>query len=262
MRKTNCLVFALCATFMLKAFAANAPAASDSPFTYNIGLASDYVFRGVTQTTHAPAIQGGIDYAHASGLYIGTWASNVKRIKDSGALATGDANVELDTYFGIRNEIVGDLGYDFGYIRYNYLGAYTPQVGYDNADTAEVYGAASYKFVTLKYSYSLLDGFFTTPNSKGTNYLDLSANYPVEIAGMTLGAHIGRQNIVGATADSYNSAGSSLSYVDYKLSASKDFNSYVLSLSYTNSNASSSFWSPGGDTWGSAATALSLTHSF
>ena len=43
----------------------------------NLGLTSDYRFRGISQTQNAPAIQGGIDYAHSSGLYIGNWNSSV-----------------------------------------------------------------------------------------------------------------------------------------------------------------------------------------
>ena len=254
-------IFTLFALLAVPAIAADTATPSDSPVSYNIGVASDYVFRGITQTTHAPAIQGGLDYEHSSGLYLGTWASNVKRNKDFGAIATGDANVEVDTYFGIKNAVAIDYGYDFGVVRYNYLGSYTPQVGFDKADTAEVYGAASYKFVSLKYSYSLLDGFMTTPGTKGTNYIDLSANYPIDDAGVTIGAHIGKQTYVGAVADSYELAGLSPTYTDYKLSASKDFSSYVVSLAYTTVKGTS-FWSPNGDPWGRAATALSVTHLF
>jgi uncharacterized protein (TIGR02001 family) len=190
-------------------------------------------------------------------LYFGAWASNVKWIKDSGAVATGDANVELDTYFGIRNAIVGDVGYDVGYIRYNYMGSYTPAAGFNNADTAEVYAAATYKFVSLKYSYSLLDGFLTNPDTKGTNYIDLNANYPVADSGITIGAHYGQQTFVGTTTLN----GSGLSYNDYKLSVSKDFSGYAVGLAYTNTNATSA-WTYNGDQWGKGVAALSVLHSF
>lgn len=265
MQKFRLSVFALgaaFAAFVAPALAQDTQAATSSPVSYNIGIVSDYIFRGITQTTHNAAVQGGLDYEHSTGLYVGAWASNVRWIKDSGAITTGDASVEVDTYFGIKNAVAIDYGYDFGYVRYNYLGNFTPQIGYNNPDTTEVYGAASYKFVTLKYSYSLLDGFMTVPGSKGTNYIDLSAIYPVEMVGMTVGAHIGKQTIVGAAADpALFNAGSS--YTDYKLSASKDFSSYVLSLSYTNTTGtSSSFWNPSGDPWGRSATAVSLIHQF
>ncbi len=261
MRIIKIFVFAMFGVLALPVFAAETAESNSSPVTYNVGIASDYIFRGITQTTHSPAIQGGVDYEHSSGLYLGTWASNVRRIKDFGAVASGDANVELDTYFGIKNAIANDYGYDFGYVRYNYMGTYVPQVGFDNADTAEIYGAASYKFVSLKYSYSLLDGFITTPSSRGSNYVDLTANYPFEDAGLAIGAHVGKQTYVGAVADQNSIAGLSPTYTDYKLSASKDFNSYVLSLSYTTVKGTS-FWTPNGDPWGRAATSLSLTHLF
>jgi uncharacterized protein (TIGR02001 family) len=242
------------------ALAEDAPAAPASPITYNIGAVSDYIFRGLAQTTHAPALQGGVDYAHSSGFYLGAWASNIKWIKDSGALASGDAPLELDTYFGIRNTIVGDLGYDVGYVRYNYgvTGSPVPADTFNNADTAEAYVAATYKFLSLKYSYSLLDGFLTVPGTKGTNYIDLSANYPVADSGVTVGLHYGKQTFVGVTK---SSAGDDLSYADYKLSVTKDFSGYAVGLSYTNTNVTPA-WTYNGDQWGKAVVALSVLHSF
>ncbi len=253
MLKTKLLVFALGAAFAIPAMADDTPAS----LTYNVGAVSDYIYRGLTQTTHKPAVQGGIDYAHISGVYVGVWAANVSWIKDRGAIATGDANIELDTYFGFKNAIVADLSYDFGYVRYNYLGTYEPKAGFNNADTAEVYGAAIYKFVMLKYSYGLLDGFLTVPGAKGTNYIDLSANYPLAGTGVTIGAHVGKQTFVGTT----SSGGNELSYTDYKLSASKDFGGYLVGLAYTNTNASPA-WTYNREQWGKAEVAVSVMHSF
>lgn len=269
------LVVVLSTMFALPAFADTAPAtpapapaapaAAASPITYNVGVVSDYVFRGITQTTHAPAIQGGVDYAHASGFYLGAWASNIKWIKDSGALASGDAPLELDTYFGIRNAIVGDLGYDVGYIRYNYgvTGGPVPASGFNNADTAEVYVAGTYKFVSLKYSYSMLDGFLTVPGTKGTNYIDLSVNYPVADSGVTIGVHYGKQTFVSSSIDAAVAAGAiqTPTYSDYKLSVTKDFSGYAVGLAYTNTNATAA-WTYNGDQWGKSVVALSVLHSF
>ena len=66
--------------------AAAAPAAAAPAYTigYNVGLYSQYVFRGLTQTSEKPAIQGGVDYSHASGFYAGAWASNVSWLEDGG----------------------------------------------------------------------------------------------------------------------------------------------------------------------------------
>jgi uncharacterized protein (TIGR02001 family) len=258
--KISLFVILLNTLFVLPVHAVEDSEASDSTITYNLGLTSDYIFRGITQTTHAPAIQGELTYIDGNGVYLGAWGSNVKRNKDLGAIASGDAAIELDTYFGIRNELFKDTGFDLGFIRYNYLGAYTPQSGYDRADTAEVYASAYYKYVTLKYSYSLLDSFMAIRSAKGTNYIDLSANFPVADV-VTFGVHVGKQTFVVAEPTAYMLAGYSPSYTDFKLSATSDIGGYIVSLAYTNTNATA-FWAPGGDQWGSAAYVMSLNHLF
>ena len=68
----------------------------------NFGLASDYRFRGVSQTQNALAVQGGLDYAHESGLYVGNWNSSV-----SSHLYTDGAGIESDVYAGFKKEFNG-----------------------------------------------------------------------------------------------------------------------------------------------------------
>lgn len=63
----------------------------------NIAVVSNYLFRGVTQTDGSPAVQGGIDFEHASGFYAGTWASNV----DFG----DEISYELDLYAGFAGSM-------------------------------------------------------------------------------------------------------------------------------------------------------------
>ena len=60
-----------------------APAAPASPLSFNVGVTSNYVFRGISQTHGKPAIQGGIDYLHPSGFYVGAWASSITWVKDA-----------------------------------------------------------------------------------------------------------------------------------------------------------------------------------
>ena len=122
------------------------PAMADSPFSANIALTTDYLFRGMTQTGHKPALQGGFDYAGPSGIYAGVWGSNISWIQDTGMAAS--ASVELDTYLGISNSFATDFTYDVGFLRYNYPGTYFPGVA--SANTNELYGAIGYKWVTLK----------------------------------------------------------------------------------------------------------------
>ena len=93
--------------------------AEDSPHSLsgNVSMTSDYLFRGISQTGGDGAIQGGLDYTHASGIYLGTWGSNVGWIEDYQGYASG--NVEFDLYGGYRGGI-GDTGlsYDLGIISY------------------------------------------------------------------------------------------------------------------------------------------------
>jgi uncharacterized protein (TIGR02001 family) len=80
----------------------------------NIGVVSNYMWRGMTQTDDQAAIQGGLDANHASGFYAGTWVSNV----DFGA---GGANYELDLYTGYNIPFADDnarLGFNLGYYAY------------------------------------------------------------------------------------------------------------------------------------------------
>src|SRR5450830_273490 len=76
--------FSMPLTVSAQTAAAAAPA-SPHTFTGNVGLVSQYIFRGLTQTNGDPAIQCGADYSHASGFYAGTWLSNISWYTDQNA---------------------------------------------------------------------------------------------------------------------------------------------------------------------------------
>jgi len=252
--------------------------ASAHTLTSNVGLVSNYVWRGISQTSHKAAIQGGFDYSHSSGFYAGVWGSNVSWIVDTATTATGNATLELDTYFGFKSSFANDFTYDVGFVRYNYPGTYTsagstgvPGTLLAKADTDEIYGAIGYKWITAKYSYSL-GQFLTLPDARGTSYFDLSASYPIADSGFTVVAHVGKQtykgaNAAGLTAITTGAAGTGTpTYTDYKLGITKDFSGYVVGLTYTNTNASTFYTtSAAGNTGtklGKGTAALSLTRSF
>src|SRR4051812_44508232 len=65
------------------AFAQTKAPEPDYTLSYNIGAVTEYRYRGISQSAREPALQGGIDFAHKSGWYVGTWASTIKWIKDS-----------------------------------------------------------------------------------------------------------------------------------------------------------------------------------
>lgn len=191
---------------VLSGLAAMPAFAEDSPhsITGNLGFFSDYAFRGVSQTDEDPAIQGGFDYAHASGFYLGTWGSNVE---------FADANMEWDVYGGYNGKITEDLGYTVGLLQYFYP-------GFSDADTLEVNAGLSYKWFGLKASYSATD-YFGAPDSDGTVYWDGSFNYELPAAVM-LGLHYGFTAGSGAQED----------YADYKVSLAKEVGGFNLGVAY------------------------------
>ena len=150
------LLLALLATSSA-AFAQTAPAAPEVPeITYNVGVVSQYRYRGIAQTKGDAALQGGVDYANANGFYLGAWGSTIKWIKDAayGSNPQAKGPVELDLYGGYKFEAAG-IAYDVGYLRYQYVGNTYKDAAPSanvNANTDEVYGAATYGPATLKYS--------------------------------------------------------------------------------------------------------------
>ncbi len=227
--------------------AAAAPAAPASPHTLtgNVGFFSQYIFRGLTQTNRQPALQGGFDYAHESGFYAGTWASNISWLRENASTVAGTAgqykdggSLEMDIYGGYKSTFgKSDFTYDIGLLYYWYPGSVTTGcvyglVGCPKANTTELYGALGWKFVTLKYSHSIDKKTFGVPNSSGTGYLDLSADVPLGESGFTANLHYGRQQYKGSnpafpSAVAPRSNSNVYSYSDWKIGLSyalpKDF---------------------------------------
>lgn len=252
MRMSIIAVALLSALSNLTAKAEEAPATT---FTGNLSVVSDYRFRGISQTYKLPAIQGGLDYSHASGFYIGTWMSNVS----SNSYSNGNS-MEWDGYGGYRFP-VGPVTLDFGGLYYYYPGAhYTgTDTKYDNFD---LYGAATWKWLTFKYSYTVTDFFgikeetYGGGDSKGSVYYDLSANVPISEK-FSLNAHIGRQ-----TVENYGY----LSYTDWKLGATYDLSGWLLSAAYIDTNASDEWYVACNDKdckkTGSSTVVVSLSKTF
>jgi uncharacterized protein (TIGR02001 family) len=234
MMKSKFLNSLILAVLAAPGVALAADAAPTPAVTANVGLVTNYLYRGISQTGAKPAIQGGFDYAHASGFYAGAWGSNISWISDPAPPAASSASLELDTYFGFKNSFATDFSYDVGFLRYNYPGVYAS--GATKANTNEIYGLIGWKWLTAKYSRSLGDTF-GMPNAKGTSYIDLSASYPIADSGVTLGAHYGKQTFKGSTAETAAAAGHTPTYSDYKLSVSKDFSGYAWGLAYSSTNA-------------------------
>ena len=214
---------------------------------YNVGLYSQYIFRGLTQTDGKPAVQGGVDLTHSSGLYLGAWASNISWLRDPWVTTSTaetyyekGGHMELDIYGGYRHtfDSVGSgLGIDVGVLRYQYPGKLRPT--WVSANTTEVYGALNYGWIQAKLSTVVTDSAWGwgksdgagTKSAQGTYYAELNATIPVSeligakdglASGITGIAHIARQEFDGAANDK------AASYTDYKLGLQKSFSDGVL----------------------------------
>jgi len=183
---------------------------------YNVGAVSEYRYRGLAQSALAPAVQGGVDYAHSSGFYVGAWGSQIRWIAEAGTAANIETkgDVELDVYGGYKGEISKDFTYDVGYLRYEYVGNTYKDVTTANASTDEGYGALTYGAYTFKVSYAF-SNLFGTAKSDGSVYYDLSAAFDLG-SGYSVVPHVGRQEIAGpGTNKDY-------SYTDYSVTLAKD----------------------------------------
>jgi len=213
MLKKNLLAVAAIGAFALPGAALAQEAASPHVVTGNFTLATDYAFRGVSQTNEDAAVQGGFDYAHSpTGLYAGIWGSNV---------SFPPGSIELD-YYGGWAKTWGDLGVNLGVIHYDYPGN-------SLLNTDEVYAAGTWKWFTLKYSSVISDRIFGVLDGKGSGYAELNFAYtlPQDFA---IGAHYGMTMLDGeATPGTPNS---DLDYDDYKISVSKAVAGFNLGLAY------------------------------
>jgi uncharacterized protein (TIGR02001 family) len=188
----------------------------DYTITGNFGLFSDYRFRGISQTDKKMAAQGGFDFAHKSGVYLGTWTSNVADWAN-----TNGNGQEIDVYGGVKYS-VGPIGLDLGYLAYIYPGNdINPKQG-----TREWYLGAAYGPVSYKFSRTT-GNWFGIANSSGSIYHDLSATFPIN-EDLSVLLHVGKQDVKASGNDDRDFTDSKLQ-INYSL---KD--GFVLGLAYIN----------------------------
>lgn len=218
--------------------------ASASPHTFsaNVSLVNDYRFRGYTQTNLRPAIQGGFDYAHASGFYVGNWNSNV-----TGDLFPG-GNLEMDFYGGYARAF-GDVNVDVGLLYYTYPGSRGPKGG--TIDHTEVYLGLAYGPFSAKYSHGVSD-FFGIPDSRNTYYLEAAADFDLG-NGWGLGAHVGYQKLRN---DAYKG------YIDYAVGVTKDIHGWELGAKVVTTNKPDWYQTSQGRDAGRTGIVVSLARAF
>jgi len=246
---------------------AEEPAAAPVPdiaVTTNVGITSDYRFRGVSQNNQAPSFQGGVDVAfNKLGLYVGTWGSNVSQ------WTAGNGTLEMDLYGGYKTEVAG-IGVDVGAIDYQYPGSggYNTALGaVAKANTQEAYIGLSYGIATFKTSRTVGNNYFNSTaankNAKGTMYYDLTLSQEV-LPKLTASAHAGYTDY-----KTNDASVKDFSYADYNIGLAYDYNSYVFGVKLYKNNLGSgtkNWIAPGaatnGKNLGNNGVALSLTRSF
>jgi len=159
--------------------------AAAADVTANATVASNYIWRGVTQTNDQAAGQGGIDWGHDSGLYAGTWVSNVD-FSDitSGTVGTG---YEMDAYGGFAGE-VGGFGYDVGAAYYMYP-------IFPGANFVEAYASGTFSVVTIGVNYTVDSAEGNDPEknagalgyfNQGDTYVYGSLDFPTKVGDISL----------------------------------------------------------------------------
>ncbi len=202
--------------------------AVNADFSANVGFVTDYLYRGISQTDNSPAIQGGFDYSHDSGVYLGIWGSNVDF----------DDSLEIDLYGGIAGETTGGLGWDVGLIYYRYPGQ-TGNGGLDgrgDSNFYEVAGSLSYDFgpaaVTGSINYS--PDFFA--ESDDAVYVTLGVDVPLPQE-FGLSFHVGHQTIDDED-QFWGMTGAESSYTDWSVGVSKTYQGFDFALTYADTDVS------------------------
>jgi len=208
-------------------------------------IVSDYRFRSVSQSDDHPAVQAGITLTHESGLYVGTWASNL-----AGWGTFGGANMELDLIGGYKAKISPTGTLDVGLTWYVYPG------GANTTDFAEPYaklsGTIGPASLLAGVAYapkqraigkwydggaSAAAGVYDHPGAKGDNlYLWGDGAYAIAGTPFTAKAHVGHswgQDGLGPNATAVSPTGH---YWDWSLGADTTYRNLTLGLAWVDTD--------------------------
>ena len=192
--------------------------ADNSPFSANVALGTDYIFRGVSQTLEDPAISGGFDFNHESGFYLGTWGSNVDFFAAGDAGDQG-ADMELDVYLCYQKDLGSGIGMDVGFIRYLYPST-------DDLDFNEYYAKFSMASGQTTFNASIYysNEVFGTDNDSlyYATGIDFAINKKI-----TLSGSVGLYDFENSIPDNY---------VDWKIGLAYELDGWGFDLSYTDTN--------------------------
>lgn len=232
---------------------------SPHTFTGTISFVSDYRFRGISQTMRQPAVQGNLDYSHASGFYLGSFGSNV----DGTTNFYNNTSMEWDFYGGLKGKMfpcrLPGLVYNVGIIYYYYPGGQADIPDRVRYNTGEFYVELTYKWLSIKYSQSLTDYFgdnsdnppfnwekrhFSRPNgsSVGSNYIEANCLFElwekvcfhcVQGGKLSLLLHVGHLTVRHYEQESYT---------DWRATLMQEFEWLNVFVSYVGTNAKHAYF--------------------
>ncbi len=197
---------------------------SSAEVSGNVSIATDYVYRGISQTSENAAIQGGFDIEADSGLYAGIWASNVNF----------DGSIEIDVYAGYGGSFTENVSYDIGVLHYEYPD--DAQGGNPDSTFNEVYGSISAAGFTVGVNYS--PDFFFESDTATYFYVDYELSLPNDFG---LALHYGDQSIDD------NALFGTPDYNDYSIGLSRSFEDLDFSLTWYDTDLSNTDCFGGGD---------------
>lgn len=213
--------FLVAAILASTGFAGNASAGeADYTITKNVTVATDYVFRGISQNDEAPALQGSIGYEHKDGFHAEAWASTINFADDS------KESVEVDLTAGYAFKAYG-VDFDLGAIQYYYPGTNSSS----NYDFLELYASAAKDFgpVSTKIGVNYSGDYFAA--SGQTQYYSLAASMPV-YENLTATASAGRHVI------EHNDNFGTPDYTDGSIGLEYDYKGFTIGLSYIDTSLS------------------------
>jgi uncharacterized protein (TIGR02001 family) len=230
-----------------------AEAESPHSFSADVGIMTDYVFRGISYAKGGGTVQASVSYANTNGLYASIYYTGL----DKGALFGN--RIDLDFIGGYVHKITPDLFLDVGFLQF-YFPENKRAVGGTSPHTTEFNAAITYKWFTLKHSIaasnffgynaaalngsvledgSILNG---SGNTRGTNYTELNFSYKLPVQDINLALHVGHQAYKNFSA---------FNYTDYLIGFNKDFSigsskGWNAGVNFTTTDADKSLYSYGG----------------
>ena len=182
------------------------PPAPDLVIAYNIGVQSDYVFRGVSQTNSDPSVFAGIDLTYKSFFYLGAWTSNL----DFKPFGDTHTNEEIDLYGGIRPTYEG-FNFDFGVQYYGYV---NQPNNFPAVDYTEVYAKVTRAFGPATLGASVYYSPKFTGGTGDATYTEANIAYTIDPKWSVSGA-LGHQEIQKATSYTTWNAGVTYALTDH-----------------------------------------------